>query len=291
MKNFLYQFLFFIFSIFGYLIVVFLYNYNFENSPKITKSNIVIVGDSHARYGVINDSFENSKNYCSNADNLIMSKWKLSRILSTKQIDTVFISLGYHSFSEDYKNFFSSNDAVLPKVLERYLFINNSELFNYQLNIWKILSIIGSKIKKPYRELQYLGVFVRKDEKISKPQPAKAAWRAKKHFKYTKDITPDAINQIQNIINVCKQYGVVCYFIFPPITKDYKKRIPKDIVTSADSFLSNLKNKGFYLPTVETLPDSCFFDPDHLNFSGAKIYTHCLKQALYSKKTHSKSNL
>jgi hypothetical protein len=291
MKKLLYQILFFITSIFVYLIGVFIYNYYFENSPQIQKSNIIVIGDSHARYGVITDSFLNSNNYCSNADNLIMSKWKLQHILPTEQIDTVFISLGYHSFTEDYKNFFSSNDAVIPKVLERYLFISDGELFNYELDYRKLVSVLGTKIKKPYRELEYLGVFVRSDEKMSKPDTSKAAWRANTHFKSAAGITFDAASQIRNILNICDKNGVICYFIFPPVTNDYKKRIPKRVIASTDSFLNILNARGLFLPTIQTLPDFCFFDPDHLNYEGAKIYTHSLKQALYNKKKRPKTNL
>lgn len=286
MKKLLNQFSLFVFCIILYLTGNLIYNYYFENNPKIQKSNLIVVGDSHARYGVIPDSFHNAKNYCSNADNLIMSKWKLLRILPTKQIDTVFISLGYHSFTENYTKFFSSNDAVIPKVLERYLFINNGELFDYDLNYRNLVSILGAKIKKPYHELEYLGVFVKKGEKMLKPDTGKAAWRAKTHFFGTKSITPDAINQIHNILRICNNYNVACYFIFPPTTKDYLNRIPPIVKNSTDSFLTVLYNKGVFLPTLQTLPDSCFFDPDHLNYSGAKIYTHSLMQALYNKKNH-----
>jgi hypothetical protein len=273
--------------VFVYLTFVFAFNFYNENHPKINKYNITFIGDSHTRYSIIPESFGISKNYGLNGDPLVAQKWKLNTLIDCEKLDTVIMSLGYHTFAENLTDIFSKKDGLTEKLLNRYLFIEPDYLSKIKITKIELLKSCTNKLKKPTYEISYLGGFV----KIQDCWDRKSGWRINQHFQTKESQISSIIQEVEDIITLCKINKVVCFFHLPPVTSVYKNRVPKNIVQSTDSFLNVLNARGLFLPTVQTLPDSCFFDPDHLNYSGAKIYTHSLKQALYDKKKRPQTNL
>jgi hypothetical protein len=279
MRHFTQKILFFLIIVLCYITLVFVYNYYNENHPKIKKHNITFIGDSHTRYSLIPDSFFSSVNYGLNGDPIAVQKWKIETLCENDQIDTVIISLGYHNFGENLSALFKRKDGLSEKLLNRYLFIQPKLLFENELKPTILIKGIANKLKKPSTDLSYLGVFV----KIQNSWDGNDGWRINEHFKYRNTRVNHIIEEIEEIIDFCESKKIICFFHLPPVTIEYKKRIPKDVISPTDSFLNVLNQRGLFLTTIETLPDSCFFDPDHLNYDGAKIYTHSLKQALYNK--------
>jgi hypothetical protein len=285
MRTFLKNVILFSCLVFIYLTFVFAFNFYNENHPKINKYNITFIGDSHTRYSIIPDSFKSSANYGLNFDPIYVQKWRLNILMNREKIDTAIISLGYHSFAENSEDIPSLDDGLIGKLLERFILINRIFLNDIKLGYLNYTKAFMSKIKKPTKEVGYLGTYV----KIDTYWNGKDGYRNNQQFKSAKVSTKN-YNEIFDIIQFCESRKMICFFHFPPTTNEYKKRIPKGVIASTDSFLNVLNSRGFFLPTIQMLPDSCFFDPDHLNYSGAKIYTHSLKQALYNKKKLQKTN-
>lgn len=264
-----------------YLTCVFVFNFYNENHPKIPKANILFLGDSHIKYQVNPDSFANAHNYGHSGDVMIGIKWKLEKLLnSNNTIDTVIISLGYHNFREIYPAFFNAeiHDAA-SKNISRYLFINDWYFFKKsELNKTIVIEEFLDKIKKPVTKISYLGYFIEQYGRMNDSSNSSISRLYTKNTNYNHKI----IETIENLIEFCNFKKVKCFFIFPPTHQTYLKRVPKDIKMKTDIFMNNFSNTPYFIKTEFTPDDSLFFDGDHLNSEGSKIYTHLLKQALYN---------
>jgi hypothetical protein len=290
MKTFLRNVLLFSCLVFVYLTFVFAFNFYNENHPRIPKANILFLGDSHIKYQVNPDSFINAYNYGLSGDVLIGLKWKLEKILnSNNSIDTIIISLGYHNFREFYPSFFDINvhDAAAQNI-SRYLFINDWYfLKTTRLDKMLVTEKIFDKIKKPLREISYLGYFIEQNGQMNDSSNSSISrlYTTNKRFNY------EIIKTIEQLIEFCNSKNVKCFFIFPPTHQTYLKRVPADIKVHTDRFMNQFSKTSYFIPIEIALDDSLFFDGDHLNSAGAKIYTHSLKHALYNKKKRQKTDL
>lgn len=279
MRVFIRQSLLFASFVIAYFILVFAFNYYNENHPKIPKANILFLGDSHIKYHINPDSFLNAYNYGHSGDLLIGIKWKLEKLLeSNNKIDTVIISLGYHNFRESYPKFFDVNihDAA-SKNISRYMFINNWYFFkNDRLDKLVIIKSLLEKIKKPNCKISYIGNFVQQNGQINDSSNSSIA----RLYGSNKTFNPKVAITIREIINICKNRKVQCYFIFPPAHPTYLKRVPQEIAILTNMFMDQFSKTPYFITIEIALNDSLFFDGDHLNAKGAKIYTHKLKQVL-----------
>lgn len=276
MKLFLKKLLYFFIAILIYFIFNFCYNFYFENFPKNIDKNIVFIGDSHMRYSVIPDSFSSSINYGLNSDLLIAQYWKIDE-LKEQNIDTIIISLGYHTFKEDNIAFFKRTDGVVDELLNRYILITEGDIFRYVNFNGKLLNCIFNKIKKPIFNYDYQGSFVGKTE-IMKDKAKSAIWR---HWAHNESFNQNTIKLIENIIKKCQKLNTKIFYIFPPVSKDFKNKIPVDVTKKTDDYLNTLRNRRLLIDFKTNFNDSMFFDGDHLNVNGAKKYTHLLKNNIY----------
>lgn len=270
-----------------YLTFVFAFNFYNENHPKIPRANILFLGDSHIKYHVNPDSFVNAYNYGHSGDIIKGQEWKINKLLQN-QIDTIIIPLGYHTFREKYPDFFEPNEPISKKLISRYLFINPAYFFTCsRISKLKLLNQVFQKIKKPNFELPYLGYYI-ENHGIHKDSSNSAIDR---HYGPTRNFNKNIITIIYDIISICSKNNIKCFFIFPPTHPTYISRVPLEIKAGTDEFMNQFSQTPYFIPVEVALDDSLFFDGDHLNAQGAKIYTHSLKQALYSNKKHSDAKL
>jgi len=224
------------------------------------------------------DSFDNSINCGLNADPLIGQKWKLSRILKNNQIDTVVLSLGYHNFLDSMEIFFNSEGSKADENLFRYNLINGNELYKIKFNKKQYLFSLFRKMQKPI-DLPYIGSFFSENIKMHDSAKSAIYRRLVKDtlFKFTNVLV---INEIREL---CRKNGIKCFFIFTPTAKAYNSRIPTRLKKKVDNFINVLKNRGEYIDINQNFNDTLFYDGDHLNLNGSKIFTHLLKVKLYQK--------
>lgn len=279
MKLFLNKIVFYILIVILYLFINLCINFKLETNPDINSKNIVFIGDSHMRKGINPDSFHNSLNFGLNADPLIGQKWKLIYLLKNNQIDTIVLSLGYHKFIDSNDLFFNSDNDKVDENLYRYNLINNYELLNLNYSKKKYLFSIFRKMQKPNLNLPYLGSFF--GENVIMKDSAKSAINRRlvkdTFFKFTNVLV---INEIREL---CKKNAIKCFFIFTPTAKAYNSRIPINLKKKVDNFINELKNRGEYIDINQNFNDTLFYDGDHLNLNGSKIFTHLLKVKLNQK--------
>ena len=133
-------------------------------------------------------------------------------------------------------------------------------------------------MQKPI-DLPYIGSYY--SENIKMQDSAKSAIHRRlvndTLFKFTNVLV---INEIREI---CKKNGIKCFFIFTPTAEAYNSRIPTVLKKKVDKFIYELRNSGEYIDINQNFNDSLFYDGDHLNLNGSKIFTHLVKVKLYNK--------
>jgi hypothetical protein len=228
------------------------------------------------RYSIIPDSFSNSSNYGLNADLLIFQLWKIRKILAYNQIDTIFISLGYHTFKENYQQSISEESDLIDKYLERYILLENDKFYSAPMK--KFVKALFKQSQIPSNNISYFGSFVSIDSTVR--DSAKSAIH--RHFSGPCVYNTDILKQITQIRDVCNENNVICIFLFPPTTKAYLNAIPEHYKRKVDSILL-----AFTYPNLIPPPlyyrDSFFFDGDHLNKRGASAYSNYIKNHLEKK--------
>lgn len=258
--------------------------YRIENKPDLPKVSTLFIGDSHTRYSINPDSFTNAVNYGLNGDLLISQLWKLPYV-SRPIVDTIYISIGYHNFAENHKNIFHSDHGMVPKLIGRYIFIAWREIWDLSNSPRAIISELYKKIQLPKQKPRYLGTYVANKDVMPLSDSANAAIH--RHFPNREALTFNKENQkiIQEIIEYCESEKITLLFHKPPVHRLYKPRIPEDNKKRTDDFLNYLRKKEMLIEIQQTpFQDKHFFDGDHLNSEGSKLYTHLLKRAIQKNK-------
>jgi hypothetical protein len=241
-----------------------------------------IFGDSNAESALKGNYFENYVNISSGGDNFQDIYKKLNFLLDDRKIylKKIILQLPIHAFSE-YRNINAKNIHFenLENPLNNF-YINR--LKKYWLNIlqFKNLAPIGNKNKNGWynndTDFSLLG-----DDKIQ----SRSAKRAKQHKPVYNFKDTDNYKALTNIINIAKSNDIKVCAITLPKSHYYLKNLLK-YHTSNEIILTyyNL-SKEFdftYFNLIKYLGEknqlNLFYDPDHINVSGAEKLSNDFKK-------------
>ncbi|WP_299103006.1 hypothetical protein [uncultured Winogradskyella sp.] len=259
-------------------------DYKFKNEQIELKKEAVellILGSSHSLYGI------NPKYFTNEAYNLshVSQTIDLDYILLNKYINelpklkTVVIRLSYTTLHEqldesaeawrqkDYNLYYdldvSNKLKFNSEVLSLKLKNNLKRLKNYYIDNEDPISVTNSgwanfKTPRADKSLEELGFIV-----------------AKKHTAKNDDFVKENIEYIKKIANLGKDNNLKVIFVTLPAYKSYRTHLDKlqyEIVSSAGKKLEKQFQNCSYLNlmSAKNFNEDDFYDPDHLNATGAK---------------------
>ncbi len=263
----------------------------------IQQKDVVVVGDSHSEQSINTKLTSNWANYSQGAEPLPFNCSKFIQIhkhnLSCKNL---IIGINYHSFSNTYvtsginevQNVFSAYPFVYNELIMLPTNINKTVYFKayfaYDCGLLQSKGII-SKIKHQY--FRHKNLFISQSELNTSTNDLDWKKRLIGHYgdSINQVISNCAISNLFLLKNYCLQHKIRLILYNAPIHKDYYNHIPSKFIQITDSIANQLvdhKNVFYINYSQYQLPDSCFYDCDHLNMNGANIITPILRDSLIS---------
>jgi hypothetical protein len=243
----------------------------------LEKSNVLIIGDSHPNCSLNPDLFNDAQNISQGGETYVLTYWKLRKILKEIELDTIIIGFSVHNFSR-FNDLKFSNKKWTGNLFKRgYTFESFSELdgrveVNYsQLyrTIWKETGFYPKK-----NQVNFIG-------KPSKRNTSNLGdWEKVIHHHYYDDdkvlgVSEVAEAYLDSIIRVCEENKMIPILINSPVHESYYNKIPEANLAMFDKMKTKYEAKGINIidKAQERFPDSFYLNSDHLNASGANVFT------------------
>jgi hypothetical protein len=257
MFKFLLKIFFWFYPLISLLIIIGLYNFNYEKKKVINKAKRISINDNiilgDSEIGQLNrNGFYNA---CIGGENysIILKKLKLFREYKNKKFDTLILGISPRIlFSiENYK---TNNENIRKySLLDLY--------FNNKLNFISLHSLIFNS------SLTLGGGTGASREQDVEFKSNNASQNI--HFQ-RKDLVYFIDSNCFQLINYCKKNSNFFLLLRTPTSNYYKASIPENVESDYnDEIIKISQNTVYFDFSVEEWPDNFFMDQNHLNYDGA----------------------
>lgn len=251
------------------------------------KKTVLIIGDSHTAYGIIDSNMAHVANMSQPADVYLYNYRKLEKLLPLNpQIHTVVIGFAGHNIQQFMSKVFLKRHGFTQSKVQNYYHLLHTSEMGYllaQSPTQVIKGVVGlPKLKTPYllkimRGQQMdlnddlkIGGYAFHDDTLDLKKNYADVARLEKEHEDLLSLWPWQLNYLHKMVDLCKARHLKVIFIRMPEHKLFPKSIePK--------FEAYRKEQFGDIPFVDflkmDLPDSCYADLDHLNYYGAKAFT------------------
>jgi hypothetical protein len=256
-----------------------------------TETAILVLGNSHPECAIMDDSILGLKNFSRSAEPLFYTNEKLKWLLKwNPQIRKVFVELSENQLESRMYDWIWSAESVQRHVTSLFPFLE----WSYHLEAFKIhhlryiesfflgmkrtiTAIFLEEDKCFFSFLQWGGFKSQKGSHINKSQDSVDVIS-----KRQESLNPDKDNldAVYFIHDICAKKEIELAFIRCP----YHHSAPKNFETAYRVFFAN--HPDFKLLDFRdfNLPDSCFYDSQHLNDKGASIFSAYFKGIIDKKR-------
>ncbi|MBD3386584.1 hypothetical protein GF407_16895 [candidate division KSB1 bacterium] len=267
--------------------------------------NTLILGDSQAQFAFNPEYIHNSVNAAIVAEPLFYTFYKLKFIYQkNRQLKNIILSTSPHNLSEfneeklfdseDLMHFYDQYYMLLNKngksVIRKWNqpFIISSIKFDYgiPLELYKNLHLwikIACSKQQP-SDYAFWGGYdtrIRTDIQMKRIQ-----WIIAKHYYNGDRIAPKSeimLQSLKKIAAFCHKNRLQLWLVTPPLHETYRERIPafyRKLLKETTHDLSSSPGVHYADYSTLQLPDSFFYDCDHLNTRGANAFSHIINTLL-----------
>ena len=282
MKNYiknLFSFSIFVFTLWGAFSIL---NINIYRLDLDKHRSSMILGDSHGVHGINPELLSsNSVSYCMPAEPLSITYFKLKNIQKETNIDTLFLVVGPHSFS-------NIQDFTLIDIestfIERYAQIVVSEDLEMPLDTISAFKCLVKEIalKPNFLFKKHMGDFdALESHSVINENNIKS--RVNLHFYRDSskgDVSLTQLKYYNKIHSFCKQKNILLFTVATPVHSKYLAEIPDVFMSSYDSIMDTHVCRSAVDGLRLLYHDSLFYDADHLNVRGSEVFTTYLKEKI-----------
>lgn len=263
--------------------------------------DILFLGDSHAQTAIHPDIFPDALNMAQSSEELVFTYYKLKHMLRVcPELDTVAISLSFHTllhYEEKVPAFADESMMRYALLLEDYEKIDEwNKLKSFWLHIlyWKLglpNKFIWDYTSQAYRKAQtfekapYRGGYISHEE--AHIDSADINEIMKRHFFPDGDkaclLSHMQLYYLQSMIQLCRSHEVVLIFYNSPVSKKYAQAMPLQYAVWLQAAYAYLnRQEGCFVFDYHTAmeSDGHFYDHDHLNLKGAKLFSEKLRASI-----------
>lgn len=254
-------------------------------------SEIVVLGNSHARNGFVSNRFPRSTINLALGGTTVFYTLEMFKLLLEKEspeLKVAFVSISYQTMFKDY-----SLENTLDRRFEYNIYLKSAynlpEAFDFReysvlgatsfkAVIDNLKSDFAGDIYNVYNNRGFTNVVQEMD---SFQVESLASKRIQSHHTMmTEDsaIYQENIGYLREILVLCQERNITAILITPPVTSEYFKLEQNNYRAALLSALLELSHEfNFIYWDDSQLFDSksleYFADPDHLNGHGAEVYT------------------
>lgn len=286
MRLFLQNCLLFIFGILVYFLLMGIVNYTLlqQLPPNVAPSEILIIGDSHTEVSLNPALFKSCQNVSMSAEPIILTFWKLKKIVPIVLPTKVVVSFSPHNITNFNDLRFSHKkwaDEMFSRsyAVQNYKSLTSIEVDYLQLmkTLWKYCCLFPNW----QHNQKYIGYF--KD--LDRNNLDELDERIQRHYHFSPKgvgLSETSIQHLDSIVHFCQKKNIELILLSTPVHPAYFAKIPPSILSRFEAEKKRFQQKGVKVidEMQYSLPDSLYADFDHLNGKGAAIFTKKMKQTI-----------
>lgn len=253
----------------------------------LNQTQILILGDSHLATALDPAFLPNSENICQFGEPYLITYHKLKFILEQgagSQIKTILLGFSPHNLAafNDYK---LSGITETTKLIERsYPLMNLTDYAVQPVDSRTYFKIWGrSMLLYPSRQhFSFIGQY---EPQTAFLKSADAQAKLNEHYApYGETLGQSAIalQYLEAIQSLSEAHDIELILVGAPLHTSYLAGIPEPIARHYEETKQHFKARGLTVLDYGALPlpDSLFFNHDHLNSNGAAYFTPLVAQAI-----------
>lgn len=262
--------------------------------PSEEETRVLILGDSHAVAGIDPQYIPFSANWAQVGEELEFSYYKLLHALRVglKPKDLI-LTCSFFNFlapkdsqSEMMKRYHPLLDKDFYKAKFAFQEADASVYYYYLTNIimpdYIPVGILNDFVLL-HGPLDYYGAYDRREG--SAIGDLRSLHKAiQRHYfvgKELRDFSPLRVHYFNEFITLCRDQDIRLWVVNTPLNDQYIERVPTEISSQYYQIIANRKHDFKFLDYSHiSLPDSMFFDYDHLNYNGAQIFSEVIASGL-----------
>ena len=279
MRKFIHQLILFTCAPALYFVGTGTFNYyvSTQTPAAVAPARILVAGDSHLQCAIDPEVVPGSRNVSQSSEPYAITYWKLKKIFASWQPDTVLLTLSPHNVSSWSDDIFNLPGVAEEMFRRSYPVVEYEELYrDFAVSNAAVGKALTTRLLKypSGRHAYYIGEFAEKDSiRSTDPNPIIA-----RHFYRDSTLLATStkmIGYLDSIIALCNERGVTPIVVSTPLREAYQEQVPGNMHAAHVRKLSHLRRQGVRVinTTNQYYPDFLYYDADHLNTAGARLYT------------------
>jgi len=247
---------------------------------------VLILGNSHAADGIDPTQFDlKAYNMAFGSQSLYFDEAiTMKNLNKMKNLKYVLISVDYHTLYSDHNE--------LRDIYYHYYYGIDYKDTNYWKEDISMLLEYGLRNSVKLHILNPTYIFKNGYSGSYKETNYESLTREKgrervEMFKLNRGVNMQIVNRLNNFVEILKNNNITPIIITLPCHKNYRDFLDKKIIEENLKNINNLclkYNIRYYNYLNEPLPDSLFYNVDHLNFKGAKFFSLELNRLINNMK-------
>ncbi len=257
---------------------------------------ILVTGDSYPECALNDSILSEAVNLSSSADTYIYSYVKIRKfILHNPQIRTVILGFSDHNLQSSDDSFFKNASPGIAKFIKYYYLMEGEEFCTVlKANYNIVFKSLGSCYLKTaflaftsFNGISYERLFLGGYRRLSVNKVAELLSEIKNPTNGNHETIGYSQVQIQflnKIMQHCKEKNIRLILLNVPVHPEFQKKM-KNERTFFDQFCRQHKLVGYLWDYADySLPDSCYADPEHLNYRGAEHFSEMIRKEMEALK-------
>lgn len=268
-----------------YFILIFVINLNAIEKVNLGQYDTLIVGDSGLGASLNPNKLNSTQNICQNSEPYFITYLKLKYIIEKNvKLDTIIIGFGNHNISnyneyklidEFWKNRMFNNYYLLANDI-----INIKDLKIDYINFFLVYSRNMFLIPKSNHHKKFIGEYKELIGQSESTNYQKVINKVYFHKDY--GVSELSISYLDSIVDYSNKNNITPILLSSPVPISYYNLIPSNVKERYHKLKQRYTEDGIHVFDLTKSQNNSdfFYNEDHLNSEGSKIFTEEVKRIL-----------
>lgn len=252
-----------------------------QQDIKVNNANYFVAGSSFLEHAIDPSLHQGVENICTSAEPYYLTFLKLEKLFK-KNIKPKILLLG---FSPHNLSTFNERKLSDPYWKDTFFYkaypwlLDFLKFDNIEINHKRLFSIYFKNmcLRPKLHPIKFYGGY----NNVNGNHLDNAQEVIDFHFYHQKKaltISNVCLNYLDSIINLCQDNQIKPILVNAPVHSSYRQKIPEKFDQQFDRLSQAYQLRDVLVMELDTLhiSDSCFYDSNHLNQTGAQIFTPIL---------------
>lgn len=268
-----------------YFILIFVINLNAIEEVNLGQYDTLIVGDSGLGASLNPNKLNSTQNICQNSEPYFITYLKLKYIIEKNvKLDTIIIGFGNHNIS-NYNEYKLIDEFWKNRMFNTYYLLAN-DIINIKdlkidyINFFLVYSRNMFLIPKSNHHKKFIGEYKELIGQSESTNYQKIINKVYFHKDY--GVSELSISYLDSIVDYSNKNNITPILLSSPVPISYYNLIPSNVKERYHKLKQRYTEDGIHVIDLTKSQNNSdfFYNEDHLNSEGSKIFTEEVKRIL-----------